>query len=275
MKTKQSLAKVQKDVPCPFCSIHCDDLIIQNQSGTLKVKENGCPISIERFERPLPECKPAISGKTTTLDEAINQAAGIFKKSVEPLIAGLATDVGGMRSVMELADKTGAIIDHMFNDGATRNFLVLQDLGWVMTTMGEIKNRADLIIFAGTDASNYPRFYERVVWNEQSMFNYDTKNRDIVYLGENLDTSRGKSPSGKKPTYLECPQDEIGEVISVLHALIGGNKIQQRHEIAGIKMAKLEKLAEQMKTPVMVSSFGPLVNWIFHMPNSPSRIFAK
>jgi formylmethanofuran dehydrogenase subunit B len=106
MKTKQSLAKVQKDVPCPFCSIHCDDLIIQNQSGTLKVKENGCPISIERFERPLPECKPAISGKTASLDEAINQAAGIFKKSVEPLIAGLATDVGGMRSVMELADKT-------------------------------------------------------------------------------------------------------------------------------------------------------------------------
>ncbi|RKZ48036.1 MAG: formylmethanofuran dehydrogenase subunit B [Gammaproteobacteria bacterium] len=247
MKTKQSLAKVQKDVPCPFCSIHCDDLVIQNQSGKLKVKENGCPISVERFERPLAQSTPTINGKTATLDEAISQAAGIFKKSVEPLIAGLGTDVGGMRSVMELADKTGSIIDHMHHDGAARNMLVLQDLGWVMTTMGEIRNRAELIIFAGTDASNYPRFYERVVWNEQSMFNYDTAKRDIVYIGENLDTSRGKSPTGKKPTHLKCPQDEIGEVISVLHALVGGNKTQKKDEIAGIKMAHLEKLAEQMK----------------------------
>jgi formylmethanofuran dehydrogenase subunit B len=135
----------------------------------------------------------------------------------------------------------------MLHDGSIRNMLVLQDLGWVMTTMGEIKNRADLIIFAGTDARNYPRFFERVVWNEKSMFNYDTTDRDIVYLGENLDTSQGKSPSGKKPTYLKCPQDEIGEVISVLHALVGGNKTQKKNEISGIKMTSLEKLAEQMK----------------------------
>ena len=255
MKTKQSLSKVQMDVPCPFCSIHCDDLVIQNQSGKLKVKEHGCRISVDRFERPIPPSKPTINGKTATLDDAISQAAGIFKKSVEPLIAGLGTDVGGMRSVMELADKTGAIIDHMHHDGAARNMLVLQDLGWVMTTMGEIRNRADLIIFAGTDAGNYPRFYERVVWNEQSMFNYDTAKRDIVYIGENLDISQGKSPSGKKPTYLKCPQDEIGEVISVLHALVGGNKTQKKDKISGIKMAHLEKLAEQMKN----SRYGVIV----------------
>ena len=255
MKTKIHQAVVLKDVPCPFCSLHCDDLVIENNSGELKVKENGCHISIDRFERALPENKPAIHGKATTLDDAIAQAARILKTSSEPLIAGLGTDVGGMRSVMELADKIGAIIDHMHNDGAFRNILVLQDLGWVMTTMAEIKNRADLIIFAGTDATNHPRFFERVVWNEKSMFRSDAQNRDIVYLGENLDTSQGKSPSGKRPTHLECPQDEIGEVISVLHALIGGNKTQKKDEIAGIKMAKLEKLAEQMVN----ASYGVIV----------------
>jgi len=255
MNTKTHQATILKDVPCPFCSLICDDLIIQNQSGNLKIKKNGCRISVDRFERSLPQIKPTINSKTATLDEAISQAAGILKKSIAPLIAGLGTDVCGMRSVMDLADKTGAIIDHMFNDGATRNFLVLQDLGWVMTTMGEIKNRADLIIFAGTDASNYPRFYERVVWNKKSMFISDVHHPDIVYIGENLDTSQGKSPSGKKPTHLKCPQDEIGEVISVLHALIGGNKTQEKDEIAGIKMEKLEKLAQQM----IGASYGVIV----------------
>ena len=247
MKTKTHKAVVLKDVPCPFCSLICDDLVIQNKEGKLTVKENGCAKAKACFSQPLADNAPSLKGKSCSMDAAIGAAARILKQSTAPFLAGLGTDIGGMRSVMELADKTGAIIDHMFNDGATRNFLVLQDLGWVMTTMGEIKNRADLIIFAGTDARNYPRFYERVVCNDQSMFDYDTTNRDIVYLGENLDTSQGKSPSGKKPTYLKCPQDEIGEVISVLHALVGGNKTQEKNEIAGIKMANLEKLAKQMK----------------------------
>ncbi len=244
-----------KDVPCPFCSIHCDDLIIHNQSGKLKIKKNACPIALDRFERILPQSHATVCSKITTLDKAIKHSVKILKRSNRPLIAGLGTDVGGMRSVMELADKTGAIIDHMFNDGLTRNFLVLQESGWVMTTMGEIKNRADLIIFAGTDARNYPRFYERIVWNKKSLFISLSKKRNIVYLGENLDTSQGISPAGKRPTHLKCPQNSIGELVAVLHALIRGNKIQQKNKVVGIKMERLEKLAKQM----MNASYGVIV----------------
>ncbi|MCK5668307.1 MAG: formylmethanofuran dehydrogenase subunit B, partial [Gammaproteobacteria bacterium] len=153
--------------------------------------------------------------------------------------------IGGMRSVMRLADNIGATIDHMHSDGAIRNTLVLQDLGWVMTTMSEIKNRADFIIFAGTDASNYSRFFERVIWNKNSLFSNPEK-RKIVYIGDKLKTSAGKSPEGKLPTVLKCKQEEISEIISVLHAIIADNKIQQA-KIAGINLTTLQKLAEQMK----------------------------
>ncbi len=245
MKTKSHQAIVLKDVPCPFCSLICDDLIVQNTEGNLIVKENGCAKAKIHFSQSLPDDTPALKGKSCSIDEAIEAAAKILKQSSQPLLAGLGTDIDGMRSVMQLADNIGATIDHMLSDGAIRNTLVLQDLGWIMTTMSEIKNRADFIIFAGTDTSNYSRFFERVIWNKDSMFT-NPKQRKIIYIGDKLDTSAGKSPEGKLPTVLKCKQEEISEIISVLHAIIAGNDIQQP-KIAGINLTTLKKLAEQMK----------------------------
>ena len=245
MKTKTHQAVVLKDVPCPFCSLICDDLVIQNKEGKLTVTENGCTEAKACFSQPLADDTPTLKGKSCSIDEAIEAAARILRQSAAPLLAGLGTDIGGMRSVMRLADNIGATIDHMHSDGAIRNTLVLQDLGWVMTTMSEIKNRADFIIFAGTDASNYSRFFERVIWNNNSLFSNPEK-RKIVYIGDKLKTSAGKSPEGKLPTVLKCKQEEISEIISVLHAIIADNKIQQA-KIAGINLTTLQKLAEQMK----------------------------
>jgi len=245
MKTKTHQAAVLKDVPCPFCSLICDDLVIQNKEGKLTVKENGCAKAKAHFAQPLPDVKPTLKGKSCSIDEALEAAAKILKQSSQPLIAGLGTDIGGMRSVMHLADNIGATIDHMHSDGAIRNTLVLQDLGWIMTTMSEIKNRADFIIFAGTDASNYARFFERIIWNKDSLFS-SAKKRKLVYIGDKLNTSKGKSPEGKLPTVLKCEQEEINEIISVLHAIIAGNKIQPQ-KIAGISLTTLQKLAKQME----------------------------
>ncbi len=245
MKTKTHQSVVIKDVPCPFCSLICDDLVIQNKEGNLTVKENGCARANTSFGQLVVEHTPTLKGKHCSIDEAIEAAARILKQSNAPLFAGLGTDIGGMRPVMQLADKIGATIDHMHSDGAIRNTLVLQDLGWVMTTMSEIKNRADFIIFAGTDTSNYSRFIERVIWNKDSLFS-DPEERKIVYIGDKLKTSAGKSPRGKLPTVLKCRQQEINEIISVLHAIIAGNNIQQA-KIAGINLSTLQKLAEQMK----------------------------
>lgn len=245
MKSNSHQAHVLKDVPCPFCSLLCDDLVVENTENKLTVNENGCIKAKTHFNQPLPEDTPALKGKSCSLDQAIEATTKILKQSTAPLIAGLGTDIGGMRSVMQLADNIGATIDHMHSDGAIRNTLVLQDLGWVMTTMSEIKNRADFILFAGTDTSNYPRFFERVIWNKDSLF-VNTLKRKIVYIGDKLNTSAGKTPEGKLPTVLKCKQEEIGEIISVLHAIIAGKKIHQT-KVAGINLTTLQKLAEQMK----------------------------
>lgn len=235
------------DVPCPFCSLLCDDLVISNNNGKLKVIDHGCHRAVQQFEKKLPVLKPKIDGKECSLQDAIKQAIKILKKSRQPLINGLATDVNGMRSALALAEKTGAIVDHMHSIGAFRNLRVLQDKGWIMTTLAEIKNRADLIIFAGTDAAtNYPRFFERAVWNEYSLAKNNNKKRQLIYIGDNLDISHAKKSGAKTPINFSCKQDQIGEIISTLHALTVGNEINKT-SVAGIKLSELEKLVGLMK----------------------------
>jgi formylmethanofuran dehydrogenase subunit B len=226
MKSEIHLDKIHSEVPCPFCSLICDDLVIQNHSGSLQVQENGCAKAISRYEQVLPVIESTINGRKTTLNDAITQIGKILKSSHHPLFSGLGTDIGGLRSAIQLADKTGAIIDHMHSTGSTRNTLVLQDLGWMMTTLTEIKNRADLIIFAGTDAvSKYPRFFERFIWNEEALFNGNTRERKIIYIGEDLDTKPGISPDGRRPIVVKCKQEEIGELTAILHATLAGDKV--------------------------------------------------
>ena len=244
-KTSKITAAITRDVTCPFCGILCDDLVIQNQDNHLKVIENGCPKAIALFQKKITNNSPQIKGKNVPLAEAISAMSDILRKSHTPLIAGLGTDVSGMRRVMELADKTGAIVDHMHGEGLIRNTLVLQDLGWIMTTMAEIKNRADLIIFAGTDATNFSRFYERVIWNEESMFDLKNDDRQIVYIGNKLNTKPGINPNGKRPTLLDCKTEQIGEIISSLHALVSGENLDVK-EVAGVKIKTLQTLAEKM-----------------------------
>jgi formylmethanofuran dehydrogenase subunit B len=244
-----------QDVPCPFCSLLCDDLEIKNQGGKLSILQNGCHKAKSHIEREQTQIFPRIKGKNCSLDDAVAHAAKILRNSNQPLIAGLGTDVNGMRAAMLLAEKTGAVIDHMYSDGAYRNIKVLQDHGWIMTTMAEIKNRADLIIFAGTDAAgNYPRFFERSVWNDSSLAGLETGKRQIIYIGEDLDTSYGKSPGGKAPVHIPCKQEQIGEIIATLHALVVGNKVEKTG-VAGTKLTDLEKLAERMKQ----ASYGVIV----------------
>ena len=246
-KTIKITAAITRDVTCPFCGILCDDLVIQNQSEKLKILENGCPKAMAAFEKDVPKHNPKIKGKNASLDNAIDAICRILKKSRTPLIAGLGSDAGGMRQVMHLADKTGAVLDHMHGNALIRNTLVLQDLGWITTTMSEIRNRADLIIFAGTDATNFPRFFERAIWNKHSLFNLKNDNRQIVYIGDNLNTKAGKNPNGKRPTVLNCKMEQIGEIFSSLHALVSGVKLDVK-EVAGIKIKTLEILAEKMKS---------------------------
>lgn len=244
-----SPASERHDVTCPFCGLACDDLAVALGDSGIEVTANGCPLSAAGFSRAGRPASPQarVNGAPASRAEAVAHAARILASARLPLLAGLATDVAGARSAVALADRIGAVMDHMGSTAKLRNLLVVQDAGWITTTLTEVRNRADLLILVGTDVvSRFPRFFERVVWVRESMFDLDPARREIVYLGEAKNVAAGTAPDGRVPTVIPCENRRLGEVLGALRVVLAGRHVAH-DEVAGVPVATLATLAERMK----------------------------
>jgi formylmethanofuran dehydrogenase subunit B len=246
-RTRRAASTSFQSVTCPFCSLLCDDLDVSNDQGALRVESTRCPRAVAGFERVQVQASARVDGKEVSLDKAIAAAAKLLKSSRHPLFGGLATDVAGMRATLALADRTGGVVDHALGDAIYRNVLAMQERGWMTTTLAELRNRADLIVFAGTDVGeDHPRFFERYVWNKESMFDLDTSSREIVYVGHGLNKRAGVSPDGRKPLHLDSDPHRLGELIAAARALLAGRSLQAK-AVAGVSIRKLAELVDKLK----------------------------
>ncbi len=217
---------------CPACGLLCDDLVL-NSTAPVSIK-NACVKGISFFEKAFfkSNADPSVAGNPTDLNSAIQAAANILSKANHPLLAGLGTEVQGTRSLMRLAKKTNATLDHMHSEGTVRNTLAMQNSGWQTTTLTEIKNRADVILAIGTDiVSSYPRFFEKLVWNTDTLFNKPKP--EVLYLG--LDEKTVKLP----------------EIMNALNALMNAknplNRKPDNDIVGGVTIASLKQILEKLK----------------------------
>ncbi len=234
---------------CPACGLLCDDMSLEIKQSGIKVLNTNCTKSIQFFEQPLGEISPKINGQPVTLQQAISHAATLLKASKKPLLAGLSSDVQGFRAVYSLAQKTNGHLQHLNSESMARNMAVLQSTGWQTTTLTEVKNRADVLVCIGTDiVSHNTRFFERFIWLSQdssAMFT-DASKREVIYIGENLNTQAGVSPDSKQPTSINCSQSDLPEILAVLRALIAGKKLKVQ-TVAGIKIGDLIAISDKLK----------------------------
>lgn len=246
MKTQQE-TNDQTSATCPACGLLCDDLIL-NQTSPLAVK-NACPKGIEFFERSFSaniNVSPSIDGKPSDLASAVKKATEILQQSKSALFAGLGTEVQGMRAVIRLAKKTNATLDHLHSDSSIRNTLALQNGGWLTTTLAEVKNRADVILAIGTDiTSSHPRFFEKLVWNTESLFDKPTP--EVIYIGAPAEkTKAGTAPDGKAPTTITADPNHLPEIVNTLSALLCKKKIHAQ-TAGSVALSELVSVVEKLK----------------------------
>ncbi len=245
--TEKNDKRVWREVVSPFCGIASDDLTIEVEGCQLTVVDNADSITKAGFETAITDTSPRINGQQVDLQQAVDHIASLLTDSKQTVISGMATDLNGGRAAMALADKTGAIVDHMNSDAIFKNLLVLQDTGWVNTTLSEVKNRVDLLLVVGSDIeAGFPRFYDRMIWNSESMFGQEISSRQVVYLGKAPSGDASTSPQGKKAKVLPCDDSDLPEVVSILRALVNGRQIQAQ-QVGGIDLKELTELAEQLK----------------------------
>jgi formylmethanofuran dehydrogenase subunit B len=231
-------------VPCPFCGLLCDDLRISVADRAATVLANGCARSRRLFSATSDaDVAPLVNGKPETLEVAANKAAAILREARQPLLISAGTDVAGMRALLELAERTGGIFDHRTGDAMMRNLLVLQDSGLIGTTLTEVRNRADLLIVAGTDISTrFPRFFERIFGEFDSLFM--TGEREICFLGAMPDDL--PAPLKARATSAAVEPERLGEVFGALRSLLAGRTLIPK-TVAGIATQELAALLARMQ----------------------------
>jgi formylmethanofuran dehydrogenase subunit B len=232
-----------RDVACPFCALACDDLAVEpaGEAG-IAVRENGCELSKRSFAAATADATPAVGGKPVTLGDAVAEAARLLRRSRAPLIAGLGADVAGVRTALNLAERLGAVVDDLNSDGLFRNLRMLQDSGWITTTLGEVRNRMDVMLIVGPDPSlAFPRFYERCVTPAATLFDGARKERKIFRIGS------ASSAGGPAKAEIPCDDARLPAALAVLRALINDRPLPP--EIgAGVPLAAMREVAAALQS---------------------------
>ena len=148
-----------------------------------------------------------------------------------------------MREVLALAERTGGIVDHGGSRGLMANLRAQQDGGWVTATLAEVRNRADLVLFVGTDAQAMaPRLVERCLAPRDTLFG--PLRRRLVYLGSGLQAA---DRIGADIVTLPCPTARLPETVALLRALVAGARLAAA-AMADAATAELQALADQLRS---------------------------
>src|SRR5215470_1287495 len=232
---------LRRNVACPFCGLACDDLAVAVTSNNVSVKEAGCRRSREGFEGAPADPTPMLGPRAASLDEAVAAAADILRSSRQPLFAGLATDIAGLRAVMQLAERTGGIVDHLGSEGFFRNLRTVQDSGWMTTTLSEVRNHMDFLLIVGPDPTpQFPRFHERCVAPLRTLFAEQRAAPPVIRLGP---TQTGETIPAQQ---LVCDLERLPETVAALRCVVNGRPVAAA-AVAGVSTQELGALAERLK----------------------------
>ncbi|MBC7119860.1 MAG: formylmethanofuran dehydrogenase subunit B, partial [Methanobacteriaceae archaeon] len=239
-----------KNVVCPFCGTLCDDIICKVENGKIVGTINACRIAYNKFvhaEGATRYTKPLIrkNGELVevTYDEAIEKAAEILAEAKRPLLYGWSSTECEAHAVgMELAEETGAVIDNTASVCHGPSVLALQDVGYPTCTLGEVKNRADVVVYWGCNPMHaHPRHISRHVFS-RGFFRERGKPDRTVIVVDPRETDTAKIAD----IHLQVEFDRDYELIDAMRAYLLGHEILY-DEVAGIPRETIEEAVEIMK----------------------------
>jgi formylmethanofuran dehydrogenase subunit B len=163
-------SKTIQSVTCPICGCLCDDIEVTVENNQVVKMKNGCAVCEAKFLGYRGEHRiktPLIrkEGKLVpvTMDEAVHAAAEVLANSNYPILYGWSsTSSEAQRVGVELAEEIGGVLDNTAVVCHGPSILGVQEVGIPTATLGQIRHRADLIIYWGCDPwSAHPRHLER------------------------------------------------------------------------------------------------------------------
>jgi formylmethanofuran dehydrogenase subunit B len=165
------MSQVIKSVICPICGCLCDDLEVTVENNKIVKMKNGCAVCESKMvygyndeERLLtPMIRKNGELVPATMDEAVHKAAHILTDAKHPLLFACSSSTSEAQRVgVELAEELGSALDNTCSICHGPSIMATQEIGIPTCTLGQIRHRADLIIYWACDPwSAHPRHLER------------------------------------------------------------------------------------------------------------------
>lgn len=157
-----SAERVVEHVTCLGCGCACDDIAAVVRQNRIVEARNACFLGRAWFGDGRVPQETRAGGRTVSLEAALTQAATILTQARRPLVY-LAVELSceTQRAAVGIADRLRAVLDSATSEIAAA-VLAAQRRGRATATLGELRQRADLVVFWGVDpAERYPRYASR------------------------------------------------------------------------------------------------------------------
>ena len=164
------MSVVHEHVTCLGCGLSCDDVTVTTEGGRITDIRNGCDRGRSWFGSGVVPDAVRSRDRSVELEQALSDAARLLASARRPLVY-LAPElsVDAQRAAVAIADRLHAVLDST-TSLAAESVLATQRRGRIGATLGDVRRRADLIVFWGVDpAERWPRYVSRVVNPEQEV----------------------------------------------------------------------------------------------------------
>ena len=244
-------ARVSEDVPCLGCGCLCDDIRVRLEGNRVAGFDYACPIGERWFSADRPgDGHPAstIDGRAAGLDESLDRAAAILRRSRSPVIWGLTgSTIEGVASALALADRIGAVVDLAGSPGEVAILRAFQNVGRVSATLGEVKDRADVVVFWDLDPLvTHPRHRERYSVEPAGRFIPEGRaGRFVIVAGAEPSES-----SRRADLFIPIDPNRSAETFEALRALTQGIETDRvrTSKASGMPMGTLEALVNRLRS---------------------------
>jgi formylmethanofuran dehydrogenase subunit B len=211
-------------VTCLGCGCACDDLTVQVADGRITDISPPCPVGRAWFGDGRVPGRILRGGAETSFEAALADAAETLAGARSGVLVLLAPDLStqGQRAALAVADVLRATVDTATSEPAAAGLLAAQRRGRAAATLGEVRNRADVLLFWGIDpAPRYPRYLSRYALDPAGTHVPGGRaGRTVI----SVSIGRDRGPAGAEAELALSPDQEIA-ALSVMRAVVLGNSL--------------------------------------------------
>ncbi len=219
-------------ITCLGCGLLCDDVTVAVTDRGVSGLAPACAVGSAWLGSGAVPDQIRCGSSSASFEAAIAAATDLLVRSRGRVLVylGPALTIEALRPAVAIADRLHAVTDTATSLAAASGILAGQRRGRAAATLGELKNRADVVLFWGASpAATHPRLVERLVDAPGTHVPEGRACRAVVSVRVGSDGSMSSADAT-----LELPATSELAALSILRSIIAGAPAPERLPVAGL-----------------------------------------